>query len=225
MKKTDRYPVFTIDLLGGRGVPARNRPEVIAIASAGFVVPFIAAMVIFGAYLNNRVTVAVASREIEQCRGRIERMSEGLSEYNLLKGEMSHLSECLREIAEGIGRHTQWTGILKEISTAMPETMIVTEIQVRQKYERMKKVYVQDNVKKSRMVDVPVRTMKMVLAGKGRGAYGSTVKAFMEGLRGSRAFIDRGLQNIRVSQKSNTFGSEDVISYEIDCIFKKEGQF
>ena len=68
-------------------------------------------------------------------------------------------------------------------------------------------------------IDVPVRTLRMSVYGSGEGDSDKAVRDFRDRLQQS-VTLGPKLENIRVSQESDTIDGQDVVSYEIDCVFK-----
>ena len=56
----------------------KSRPEGIAIVAVTFVVPIIVAIVIFGAYLRNRVTISIQKKGIDNYQVKIEELADAL---------------------------------------------------------------------------------------------------------------------------------------------------
>ena len=71
------------------------------------------------------------------------------------------------------------------------------------------------------MVDitVPVRTLRMIVFGSPWSNSDEVVRDFRDRLLASDSLGPR-LQNIEVSQEFSTLEGQDVVSYEINCIFK-----
>ncbi len=83
--------MFTIDLLKGQCIPAKSRPEGIAIAAATFAVPIIIAIVMFGFYLSNIINISIQKREVVRYKKKI--------------------SQLLAETFNGTDCCSDWTGI------------------------------------------------------------------------------------------------------------------
>ena len=78
-----------------------------------------------------------------------------------------------------------------------------------------------DDPQKMVDISVPVRTLQMSVSGRPGDNCDEAVRNFKDHLRSS-ALIGPKLEDIRVSQEFGTLEGRDVISYEIDCIFKPE---
>jgi len=102
----------------------------------------------------------------------------------------------------------------------MPDAMVLTRLEVKQRFVK-KRVPKKNDPKKMFDVSVPVRTLQMSVSGRPQANNDKAVKDFKDRLRFSASLATR-LEDIRVSQQSGTLEGQDVVSYEIDCIFKPE---
>ena len=68
-------------------------------------------------------------------------------------------------------------------------------------------------------VDVLVRTLRLCVVGNNQDNNDEAVRDFRDRLRNSE-FLGPRLENIGVSQKSETRNGREVVSYEISCVLK-----
>jgi hypothetical protein len=102
----------------------------------------------------------------------------------------------------------------------MPDSMVLTRLEVKQRSVN-KKVPKKEDPNKMADVSVPVSILQMSVSGRSQANNDKAVKDFKDRLRLS-ALLAPKLEDIVVSQKSDTFEGQDVVSYDIDCIFKPE---
>jgi len=100
----------------------------------------------------------------------------------------------------------------------MPNSVMLTGLEVKQHSVR-KKVPKKDNPQEMIEISVPVRILQMSVSGSPQYNCDKAVRDFRDSLRSS-AFLGPMLENISVSQESETLEGRDVASYEIDCVFK-----
>ncbi len=212
--------MFTIDLLKGQGIPIKSRPEGIAIAAAIFTVPVIIAIVMFGFYLSNIVAISIQRQKIVNYGAKIAELSGAVKLQKSLEKEKIALSSSLAEVKSSVGRHTQWSPVLVTLVRNMPDSVILTGLELKQR-SISKKVPVKDDPKKTTIITVPVRTLRMTVSGSPQSNCDRAVRDFRDSLRSS-SLLGPKLQDIKVSQESGMLGDQDVVSYEIDCIFKPE---
>ncbi len=212
--------MFTIDLLKGQSVPPRSGPEGIAIVAATAAIPVIGAIAMFGVYLHSRAIVSVKEREIVRWEAKIGKLSDAVELKKSLDTEKAVYNDCLSEVKSSIGRHTQWSPVLATLVENMPNSVVLTDLEVRQHFIK-RKVPEKDNPERTININVPVRTLWMSVSGKPQHNCDKAVRDFQDRLRSSDSLGPR-LENITVSQKSDTLEGREIISYEIDCVFKPE---
>jgi len=212
--------MFTIDLLKGQGLPAKSRPEGIAIAATTLAVPVIIAIVMFGFYLRNKIIISIQKQEIVNYETKIVELSDAVELQKSFENEKNAVSSCLSEVSTFISRHTQWSPVLTTLVKNMPDSVVLTELNVKQSSVK-RKVPKKDDPKKMIDISIPVRTLQMNVCGSPQSNCDKAVRDFRERLRSS-AFLGPKLENIRVSQRFGTLESRDVVFYQIDCIFKPE---
>jgi Tfp pilus assembly protein PilN len=212
--------MFKIDLLKGQGIPAKSRPESIAIVAVAFAVPVITAIVMFGFYLSDRIVMSVQEQRIANYEANIGKLSDAAELQKSFEREKKAIRSCLSEVSSTIGRHTQWSGILATLVRNMPDSMVLTRLEAKRRSVK-RKVPKKNEPGKTIDVSVPVRTLQMSISGSPDYNCDKAVKDFRNRLRFS-SLLGPKLEDIRVSQKSDTLEGRDVVSYEIDCIFKPE---
>jgi Tfp pilus assembly protein PilN len=210
--------MFTIDLLKGQGIPAKSRPEGIAIAAATLAVPVIIAIVMFGLYLRNKIIISVQKQAIANYETKIGGLSDAVELQKSFENEKNAISGCLSEASASLGRHTQWSPVLATLVKNMPDSVVMTDLEVKQSSVK-RKVPKKDDPEKMIDISVPVRTLRIKVCGSPQSDCDKAVRDFRERLRSS-TLLGPKLENIRVSQRLGTLESREVVSYQIECIFK-----
>jgi Tfp pilus assembly protein PilN len=210
--------MFTIDLLKGRGVPLRSGPGGIAIAAVTVAIPIIGALAMFGLYLHSRVMVSVKEREIVRWEAQIAKLSDAVELKESLEKEKVAYADCLSEVKSSIDRYTQWSPVLATLVENMPDSVVLTDLEVRQHFLK-REVPQKDNPKRMIDIDIPVRTLRMSVRGRQQHNGDRAVRDFQDLLRSSDSLGPR-LDNITVSQQSDTLEGREIVSYVIDCVFK-----
>lgn len=210
--------MFTIDLLKGQGVPAKSRPRNIAIGTAAVVVPIIIATAMFGFYFRNKVTISIKKNAITNFKTKIAGMSDVIEYQKSFEEQKTIYNNCLSEVSSNLDRHVQWSPVLVTLVKNMPESVVLTSLDVKQRSTRIK-VPQKDDPKKMVEASVPVRSLQMTVAGRPESNCDEEIRDFSERLRSSSLLGPR-LENIRIAQGVGKLKEEEVISYQIDCIFK-----
>ena len=210
--------MFTIDLLKGQGIPTKRGPETVVIAAVTFVVPIIITIVMFGLYLSSKIVISVQKQEIVSYQAKIDQLSDAVELQKSFEEEKKLINSCLSEVSSSIGKHTQWSPVLVTLVKNMPDSMVLTKLEVKQRSVK-RKIPKKDDPQKMVDISVPVRTLQMSVSGSPQYNCDKAVRDFRDRLRFSKLLKSK-LEDIRVSQKADTFEGQDVVSYEIDCIFK-----
>ena len=210
--------MFTIDLLKGQGVPMKSSPAGIAIAAVTVVVPLIVAIVMFGFYLSDKTTTLVKKQEIARFQTEIDKLSGAVRMQELLEKEKSVYSDCLSEVKTSIGRYIQWSPVLVTLVENMPDSVMLTDLEVKQSSVR-KKVPNKDNPQEMVEKNIPVRVLRLTVSGSSQYNSDKAVSDFRGSLLSS-VFLGPKLENVGFSRESEMRDGRDITSYEIDCIFK-----
>ena len=210
--------MFTIDLLNGQAIPPKGKPGGLAIIAMTVVVPIAVAIVMFLVYFNNDVALAVKEKEIARYETEINKNSDAVKINNELQEEKRAYSKYLSEVRSSIGKHTQWSPALATLIENIPDSVILTSLEIEHDLVR-KKVPKKDNPKKKVEISIPVRILRVGVTGGDQRDCDRAVKDFMDRLWAS-ASLGPMFENIGHSQESTEEGDRNVISYEISCYFK-----
>jgi hypothetical protein len=212
--------MFTIDLLKGKGIPIKSGPEGIAIAAGTLAVPIIIATVMFGYYLHTKVDISINKQRIASYETKIEGLSEGVELQRAFEREKGMIGNCLTEVSSSIDGHIQWSPILATVVKNMPDSVVLTGLEVKERSVK-RKIPKADDPKIMIDVTVPARILQMNVSARPESDSDKEVKDFRERLLVS-ALLGPKLEDIRVSQEFDMLEGKDVVSYEIDCLFKPE---
>jgi len=210
--------IFTIDLLNGQAVPLKSKPGGLVFVVATAVIPFTVAMVMFSLYVHNNIAVTVKQREIARYDAEAGKLSDAVKLQEALEKEKTTCKDSLSDVRSSIKRHTQWSPILTTLIENMPDSVVLTSIEVEHNSVK-KKVPKKDDPKKTVEVDVLARTLHLTVSGGSQRNCDEAVREYRDRLRAS-PFLGPKLENIAVAQQSETRQGRDVVSYEINCLFK-----
>jgi Tfp pilus assembly protein PilN len=211
--------MLTIDLLKGQGIPLKSSPGGIAIIAVSAVVPIIIAIIMFSFYLDDKANASVSEQEIARCQKDIEKLSGAVKVYESLEKEKILYSNCLSEVKSSLSKYIQWSPVLVTVVENMPESVMLTELEVRQESVR-KKVPKPDNPEEMVEKSIPIKVLLMTVSGDPKSNCGKAVIDFQDSLRSS-AFLGPKLESIGYSQESEKLKGQDVASYKIKCVFKE----
>ena len=211
--------MFTIDLLKGQSIPTKSRPGGIAFAAVTFALPVIIAIVMLGLYLSNSIATSIQREKMLICKTKTQELSIAVELQKSLQKEKETISRCLSDVTSAIGRHTQWSPILVEMVKSMPDSIVLTNLEVEQR-SVTRKIPKKDNPMMEVSISIPVRTLRISVSGNPQSDCDKAVRDFGDCLRFSTV-LEPELEDIRVSkQYFSKLEGKDVVSYDIDCVFK-----
>ncbi|MCP4258801.1 MAG: hypothetical protein GY774_15060 [Planctomycetes bacterium] len=210
--------MFEIDLLKGRGVPLKSSPGGIAITAFTIAIPLYALILMFGFYTNDTAYISIKEQEVVRCQSEIDKLSDAVKLHDSLKKEQLLYSACLSEVSSSIEKYVQWSPVLVTLVENMPNSVMLTELEVRED-SISKKIPKKDDPQQMVDGNVPINILRMSVSGGHRYDCNKEVRDFQDRLQSSD-FLGPKLENIVVSRESETLKGQDVASYEIDCVFK-----
>jgi len=211
--------MFTIDLLKGQGRPVRTKPQGVAIFVATFAVPVLVAILMTGYYVRNKVTVSVLTQNLTSLDTQTQRLADALKLKGAYEKDKAAINGCLADVSSSIRRHIQWSPVLAALVENLPDSLVLTTLEVKQSSIK-RKVPVKNDPTKKVDATVTVRTLKVRVSGSPSYNCDLEVRAFRDRLRASQ-FLGPKLEDIVIaSQGHDTLDGHDVVCYDIDCIFK-----
>jgi Tfp pilus assembly protein PilN len=211
--------MFTIDLLKGQGLPVRTRPKGVAIFVATFTVPALVAILMAGYYVRNEVVISIQKQNIASFQMQTQRLADALKLKESCEKDKSAINSCLIDVATSISRHIQWSPVLVTLVENLPDSVVLTALEVKQ-HSIKRKVAVKGDSEKKVDTSIPVRTLKMRVSGNPSYNCDLEVRAFRDTLRASKV-LGPALEDIVIaSQGHDTLDGRDVVSYDIECVFK-----
>jgi Tfp pilus assembly protein PilN len=181
-------------------------------------VPVIAAAAVFSCYLRNAIAISIKKQAIAGYEAKIDKLSDAVKLHKSREQDKSLYINSLSEVKSSIVNHTQWSDILTTVVENLPDAVVLTKLEVTEQHAK-KRIPEKDDPKKTIDISVPVKTLKINVAGSPGSNCDEAVREFRNRLLRSQS-LQQSLAGINVSATSGTLGEQEVISYEIDCNFK-----
>ncbi|MHC4212210.1 MAG: hypothetical protein ACYSWP_02445 [Planctomycetota bacterium] len=212
--------MFTIDLLKGQAIPIKSKPGGIAVMAGAVAIPVVAVIILVNSYLTGSVALGVGKQQIVSYSNQTEKLTDAVAMQKSFAEEKNAQYGCLSAVSANIGRHLQWTPILVTVVESMPDTMVITALEVKRESARIPMPKKDDPTK---MVDTSVIVKKMLISVTGERSknHNEAVKRFCERMRNSEV-LGPMIDKISVNQKNNKNKGKEELSYEIDCAFKPD---
>jgi Tfp pilus assembly protein PilN len=213
--------MFTIDLLKGQGRPVRTKPQGVAIFVATFAIPAVVALVLAGYYTRTSVVISVQKQNINSLDLQIKRLSDAIKYKTGCEKEKASIANCITDVASSIQRHTQWSGTLMSLLENLPDSVIISSIEIQYTYTKKKAAAGSaEKTDKKKDSSVIVRVLKIKVSGNPSYNCDLEVRAFRDRLKASKELGPKLEDVIIASQGHENYDGRDVVTYDIECIFK-----
>jgi hypothetical protein len=212
--------MFTIDLLKGQGIPIKSGPERLLFAAATAAGPGIAVIILLGMYLSSAAAISVHRQGIVGYDEKIARpeLVEALAGQKRFEQNKSLIQGCLQEVSTVIGRHAQWSPVLQTVVEYMPDSVVLTKLEVKQESVKQR-CPKNDDPEQTVEVSIPVRKLQMSVSSNTKLGCDQAVRDFRDRLLLSPVLGPK-LENIKVEQSDDKLDGRQVVSYQINCLFK-----
>ena len=211
--------MFTIDLLKGQGRPVRTKPQGVAIFVTTFAVPVLAAILMVGYYVRNEVVINIQKQNIANYDTQIQRFADDLKFKGACELEKSSINSCMADVSKSIRRHIQWSQVLASVVENIPDSVVLTALEVKQSSIK-RKVAAKAGSDKKGDESTSTRTLKMRVCGNSSYDCDVEIRKFRDRLRASDYLGPRLEDVVVASQGHDSIDGHDVVAYDIECIFK-----
>jgi hypothetical protein len=210
--------MFTIDMLKGKALPIKIKPFGIVMAVVTSAIPVLITVVIIGLHIHSRVVTSIKENEVVALEAKIEKLSDAVTLQKALESQKMYFTSCISEIKSSIKRFTQWSPILTALVKDMPNSVVLTDLEIRRKSIRKK---VPDKTDPAKLVDkdIPITTVRLIVSDVEQSNNDKAIQDFKDSICSS-SVIGPKLEKITVSRESEMGRERSVVKYMIDCVFK-----
>ena len=210
--------MFTIDLLKGQGIAAKSKIEHIVVAALTICMPIIVVVIMLSFYLNNGIAMAMDKKQAANYEEKITRFSKAVKMQKSFESEKEAIRYSLSEVSSSIDSFNQWSPVIMTMVENMPDSMILTELELKSRKVK-RRVPQKDNPGNMINAGVLINILNISVCGSPGTNYDEEVRAFSDRLSSSELLKESRLEEIRVSQKVDKKQGQDVVVYEMECIF------
>lgn len=210
--------MYHIDLLKGYGVPIKSKPGGIYLIAFSFIVPVALTAVVAGNYLHNRILIKSHVNVIEKCEAKIEELAPRTALRRQIEQYKDSLLLCQDEAADVIPWHMQWSGILAELASSMPESMTLDKLEAKKGISAAKRVPSRRIENKMIEVSIPVTVLNMLFYVPAGNDADEMVKEYIQQLRYTSKLADKIKDILPVG--SRTDETNNLIYYEFQFVFQ-----
>ncbi len=118
--------MHTIDLLRGQGIPAKTTLGSVAMIIVIIAIPILAAAGMVDRYLQNKTDIEIKQQAITTEKATIEKFADAVKFKESLNRQQSAVNDKLSEVSSSLGKHIQWSPILKTLADYMPAQMVMS---------------------------------------------------------------------------------------------------
>ena len=212
--------MYTIDLLKGQGIPIRTKPANIIVGVITLLVPVAISIVVLGYYLGNNVDIKIKQKKLAYYKSNISKLSDIIDLQRTFQREKNVINNGLKEVYTSLGLQFQWSPVLELLAKNMPDSIALTQLAAKRKF--VKKM-IPNKDEPQKMIDVQdiERTLQVTVSSSPEQNSDKAVRDFMDKIRFSKK-IGPKIKTISVSQEFEQINDENVVSYQIDCVFKSQ---
>lgn len=176
--------MFKIDFLKNQGLPAKNRSLEIGIFAGIAAVSLLVFLLLCTQYFHNTTDLSAKKKALTLHEKILDEINGEGSLKSDIKKKLATYESCNLEIANSIGRYVQWTPVLREFVSALPESMLLNELSVIRTIEK-KKVKSIFDAKKIVNFEIISRILKSDVFEP--NAEGAAVEKYLSDLRNSKS--------------------------------------
>jgi hypothetical protein len=211
--------MFKIDLLKGSGLPEKLNLGKLAVRGLSLAVPVLMAIFIFGMYTRNNVLLAAGERKLAGIEKNIEQMRDDVSFYRQTDTAINEAKKYNKELEQAMQQVVQWSPITETIAKALPNTLVLYELEV-SRTAITEKIPDPDDTNKKIDIEYARRILNITLVSFSSLGNDPAVRKYIDKLEQSEAFTPY-LEDIRlVSRTEEKVDDKTAVTYVIQCTFK-----
>ena len=213
--------MFTIDLLKGTGLPHRTSPARLAMEAVPFMVPVIVAVMLLFQYGYNNTVIATMRIDTGRLEGNIRELSEDMAAFERYNSCILKAGDRLGEVAQALGQHRQWSGILEELVRSLPEPVALQQLDLKRNASK-KRVPDKNNPKELVTATIITRSLLISVFGKPSPRTDQAVYDYMSSISQSEA-LKPFVEDVRItSRQEEDIDKRRMAVYEIECLLKTQ---
>jgi hypothetical protein len=211
--------MYKIDLLKGQGVPIKHRRGGVVMIVATFAVPGLLFAAAYTQYVVNRVNISRIEARVTDRQNQIDRLRQAVVQRKQLEKQEGVMNDSIDEIAKQVVKHEQWSEVLKALVQNLPDSLMMSRIEVKQS-STTKMVPDPVDPNKTKTAAFASRTMLVSLLGNSRFNNIGLVRDYIHAVGETEPVASR-ISDIRISGQDNEkIGNNEWTRYDIDCVFK-----
>lgn len=210
--------IYQIDLLKGKGIPAKSRPLYVMLACSPFLITALAAIMIMGSYIKNKVDYQIYTQRLASYNSVKNDLQKVRHFVNNISSDKEMLDKHAAEIAGSINAHMQWSPVMQALINNLPPSINLNQLNV-------KRQVLHDKVKdkEGKPFDVIGYQYTLIITVSGENGFGGNeaVKEFVQNLK-KNPDLAATIEDIRVfSNQVKIRPDTSEMIYELECRFRR----
>ena len=212
--------MYKIDLLKGQGIPIRTKPANIIVGIITLLVPVIISMAVLGYYLRTNVGINVRQKQLAVCQSNIDKLADVIELHRTFEQEKIDINNGLTEVYSSLDTQFQWSPVLELLARDIPDSIVMTQLAAKRRFITKQ---VPNKDAPEEMIDVQdvQRTLQISVSAAPEQNCDKAVRDFTDKIRFSEK-IGPKIKTISISQEFENINNENLVSYQIDCVFKSQ---
>jgi hypothetical protein len=212
--------MFTIDLLKGKGLPAKSRPIVVAIAAVPLVIPLMATAVMAVCCFQNHTMIQTRQHIIEDSQRKAAIFIDDLKHLKTANKHIAVAEQRLNDINKVLGHRIQTTPFLVQLITILPDNLTITKIDLARTEQRKKEFNKKTGT--DEYVLCIQRKLKLVVGGIANLDTDQSAEQYVQSLRNAQS-LSGWFNDIQIVSRSNgSLDEQNCAFYEIECNLKEQ---
>jgi hypothetical protein len=114
---------YTIDLLKGRGIPKRKQKGLLLVVLAALALPVLIFIILLAQFFTVSIMLPVKQNELDKLT-----QQASTSKGAKIQKQISEYQNCLNQVAKTVNEQMQWSPIIEQAVMAMPDSMIMDNL-------------------------------------------------------------------------------------------------
>ena len=214
--------MFSIDLLKGKGLPEKTDLKRSALKALPILIPVLAVTLFASAYQHDKTSLRDQRQVLNGNQQQIGHYTEDIAKYNKINLKIKGMKKCLKDISKAMAYRIQVSGVLVELSQALPENIFVYEINLDRKSVQKKVQDPDSGETKQRLVIH--RKLELVLCGYDADRSDVAVQEYVNILKQS-PLLTKIFTEIKPSaRQQGEVEGRPAIYYEIECTLREQSE-
>ncbi len=211
--------MHTIDLLKGRGLPAKTTFGSVFFVVLMFVVPLLIGAAMAGFYLINQIEIGITASDMEKLDNIIAELKPNAEKTDNLRKEINLYTTRLTEVSKCVKTYVQWTPVLIDVVKDKPERMFMNRLTVTN--DDKNTVIRNSDPNKPLVLPIPQRKMTLELSGSGTEDYNLMVQDYQNHLRMESSLQPDLLRDLKYLRQPRVADSNED-TYTMNFVFQRQ---